>query len=139
MMRFTLVLPVLITISGAYAYKDKFVAFSYDDAFAYIFADESDATSCDGFLFAANKDDCVDIRDHQIQADTTYADGAHWGEGHCYISYSTNASGPHPLKGQKVIDTVNTIMDKCSKKLHGSYGTGQEDCEDCHVTVNYKL
>ncbi|KAI1121502.1 hypothetical protein F5Y10DRAFT_288409 [Nemania abortiva] len=92
------------------------------------------SNNCDGSLFSPTRSDC-DTGVSHIDPGATYNDQAQFSSGNCYIIYATNGAGPQPVSGQVLINTANAILDECSN-LHGSYGTN--NCESCHVTVNYR-
>ncbi|CDM29947.1 hypothetical protein DTO013E5_8341 [Penicillium roqueforti] len=90
--------------------------------------------NCDGSLIPANKDDCLKAISN-VDTSATYNDGSQFSEGECYLVYATNGSGDQPVSGQKIHDVAQAIVDNCDMQ-HGSFGT--ENCNSCHVTVNYR-
>lgn len=50
--------------------------------------------------------------------------------------YATNGAGEHKVDGKTIRNTAQSILDSCGHHK-GSYGTNN-DCDSCHVTVNYR-
>ncbi|KAK1146857.1 hypothetical protein N8T08_002175 [Aspergillus melleus] len=91
--------------------------------------------NCKGSSRNLNTKDC-DKALNSINKDLTYKDQSQFSVGNCYVIYATNGSGDKRVSGQKIHDTVKTIIDTCSDHK-GSFGTG--NCDACHVTVNYQV
>ncbi|KAL8917340.1 MAG: hypothetical protein Q9208_008010 [Pyrenodesmia sp. 3 TL-2023] len=65
-----------------------------------------------------------------------YSNLQEFSPGHCMIQYRTDDTGPHPIPGAIIRDTAQRILLECARH-RGSFYTG--NCEECHVTVNYKM
>lgn len=70
-----------------------------------------------------------------IDTSKTYKDGDEFSHGICMIQYRTNGNGDQEISGQDIADTIAPILEDCPESI-GSRGTG--NCDDCHVTVNYR-
>ncbi|KAF2966576.1 hypothetical protein GQX73_g7030 [Xylaria multiplex] len=92
------------------------------------------SNNCAGSAFSPSLSDCQAALGN-INTGTSYSDQSQFSSGNCYVIYATNGAGPQPVSGQTILDTANAILDQCSSR-HGSYGTN--NCESCHVTVNYR-
>ncbi|KAF9818975.1 hypothetical protein IEO21_02389 [Rhodonia placenta] len=82
------------------------------------------------------RNDCQQAIDN-VNAGATYSDQAQFSVGNCYMIYATNGAGAQPVSGQTIIDTADTILSSCSDTC-GSYGTNNNGCSACHVTLNYR-
>ncbi|KAI4677321.1 uncharacterized protein J4E88_007129 [Alternaria novae-zelandiae] len=81
--------------------------------------------------------ECRDAIANNINAGLTYSHDQEFSYGTCYVKYATNdkASVSHPVSGQKIKDVATRILNECGHHK-GSFGT--DNCDGCHVTVNYK-
>ena len=91
-------------------------------------------SSCAGSSLTPSLSDCEKALAN-INTGSTYTDQAQFSVGTCYMIYATNGAGPQSLSGQGILDTAQSILDDCTG-YKGSFGTN--NCESCHVTVNYR-
>ncbi|KAL2852857.1 hypothetical protein BJY01DRAFT_244438 [Aspergillus pseudoustus] len=81
-----------------------------------------------------NVGDCRAALD-RIDRQRTYNDQAEFSVSNCYMIYATNGSGRRPVRGQIIYDIANAILNSC-REHKGRLGTN--NCDSCHVTVNYR-
>ncbi|KAH8434301.1 uncharacterized protein LDX57_011947 [Aspergillus melleus] len=93
------------------------------------------SNNCQGSSVDVKLSDCKAAL-ARIDKGKTYVDQAQFSVRNCYMIYATNGSGRHPIKGQYIWDTANSIINSCGKHK-GSFGTNN-NCDKCHVTVNYR-
>ncbi|GAB1203791.1 hypothetical protein APSETT445_002431 [Aspergillus pseudonomiae] len=93
------------------------------------------ANNCKGSSNSPSITDCQEaIR--RIDEGKDYGDGSEFSVGNCYMVYATNGTGEHKLDGKTIRNTAQSILDSCGHHK-GSYGTNN-DCDSCHVTINYR-
>ncbi|KAI9059220.1 hypothetical protein FKP32DRAFT_1580284, partial [Trametes sanguinea] len=72
-----------------------------------------------------------------IDPDTMYGDQSQFSASHCYMIYDTGGAGQNPVSGQTIINTAKAILQECGQTC-GSYGTNNDGCTTCHVTIDYR-
>ncbi|KAI4638771.1 hypothetical protein J4E93_009799 [Alternaria ventricosa] len=94
--------------------------------------------NCKGSTNSPNLAECKDAIDNNINAGVTYYHDQEFSYGNCFVKYATKdkASVSHPVSGQTIKDVARRILAECGHHK-GSYGT-DNDCEQCHVTINYR-
>ncbi|KAI1343062.1 hypothetical protein F5Y15DRAFT_412729 [Xylariaceae sp. FL0016] len=90
---------------------------------------------CKGSALSPKVGDCWSAIDG-IDVSGTFVDQTEFSVGSCYVKYATNGNGDQPISGQTIKDTCNAILDKCGSG-HDSVGTG--NCDECHVTMNFRV
>ncbi|KAJ3009764.1 hypothetical protein NUW54_g2681 [Trametes sanguinea] len=53
------------------------------------------------------------------------------------VIYDTGGAGQNPVSGQTIINTAKAILQECGQTC-GSYGTNNDGCTTCHVTIDYR-
>ncbi|KII83344.1 hypothetical protein PLICRDRAFT_32926 [Plicaturopsis crispa FD-325 SS-3] len=96
------------------------------------------SNNCKGssFCSAGIEGDCENAIG-TVAPSATYTDQTQFSYGNCYMIYATNGAGAQPVSGQVIINTANTILSACGDSC-GSYGTNNNGCSSCHVTLNYR-
>jgi len=136
-------IALLAVSSGAMAYKNKYVTHAFVTTSSNYNLSPlpspsiagTNLLSCQGSTNSPEVAECY-VGIGNIDASATYSYNQEFSHKSCYIKYATNDGNvAHPVSGQKIKDVASSIVANCGHHK-GSYGT--ENCDGCHVTVNYR-
>ncbi|RJE19783.1 hypothetical protein PHISCL_07881 [Aspergillus sclerotialis] len=91
-------------------------------------------SNCEGSFLPVSKEECAEAINN-IDTTKNYSEDTEFSSGHCYLKYATNGGSDSEVSGQEIRDVAQNIIDNCHDS-HGSYGI--DNCDECHVTVNYR-